>query len=56
MYKLLTGVNYTAGSMSLDEVEAETIADVGVAIAKIMESEKDAINFVFTVVAPDLPE
>lgn len=56
MYKLLTGVNYTQGSMNLDDIEVSTISDVGFSVAKIIEEEKDAINFIFTVVVPELTD
>lgn len=49
MYTLCTGVNYTQGSMSLDDVKSDNISDIALAIAKIMQEEVDAINFVFTV-------
>lgn len=49
MYTLCSGVNYTQGSMNLDDVTVDTAEELSVAIAKIVTDEPDAINFVFTV-------
>lgn len=49
MYTLCSGVNYTQGSLNLDDVTVDSAEELSAAIVKIIVGEPDAINFVFTV-------